>query len=77
MKKIIFLACILLASFPVFAEDEVKKEAPTLFSNAKYQLDISFESLDYLFNRDDYDINDQEKLDITLALLFDNEKALK
>lgn len=77
MKKIIFLACTLLASFPVFAEDEVKKEAPTLFSNAKYQLDISFESLDYLFNRDDYDINDQEKLDITLALLFDNEKNFK
>jgi len=39
-----------------------------------YQFDLSYESLNFLLNRNDYEINDQETVEAAFTYKYDNEK---
>lgn len=46
-------------------------------TSVSYQFDIAFESLSFVLNRSDYDINEQETLDASFEFEVDNEKNFK
>lgn len=68
--RLIFFIALMLISFRVFADENRN-------SKFSYHLDVAFEDLNFLVNRDQHSLNDQETLEATFELKFDNQKNLK
>lgn len=65
-----FILCIALLCF-IFLLNQ-KANADTW----NYQAEIAFENLNFIFERDDFEINDQETLEAFFELTYDNEEFL-
>lgn len=77
IRTIITLS-LLLFSYSGYAQESTAPKAKNpLFKSIKYNFELAFENLNFLVNRSEHEINDQETIEGDFKLTLDNEKNVK
>jgi hypothetical protein len=78
-RLIISALSLLIVPNLALADPKLRKKNSSrpVFTKLTYQANIGFQNLNYLRNRSEHSLNDQEALDADLHFIFDNEKNAK